>query len=77
MNWFSLQENWSDLRCRLRGRWSGLKAGHADSSRDRSDAVFCRRYGIPKNEARRKKRDWIKDPGVLDDWNDTRSILDM
>jgi hypothetical protein len=23
------------------------------------------------------RRDWIRDPGVLDDWNDTRSILDM
>ena len=77
MNWFSLQGNWSDLRCRLRARWSGGTARHEDPRRDRCDADFCRRYGIPKHEARRRKRDWIKDPGVLDDWNDTRSILDM
>jgi hypothetical protein len=35
------------------------------------------RYGITKQEACRCASEWIKDPGVLDDWNDTRSILDM
>lgn len=73
MNWNSVQENWNALRGSMTGQWS------AQSARSHRD---CETYlreccGVPREEACRKRRDWIKDPGVLDDWNDTRSILDM
>jgi hypothetical protein len=77
MNWTSIRENWNALRGRLAAH-EGAPAARASSK------VGCRRSAylhehcrVSTDEANRRKRDWIKDPGVLDDWNDTRSILDM
>jgi hypothetical protein len=49
-------------------RWSG---------RETLCGRDCRRYGISEKEANQKREDWIREPGVLDDWNDNRAILDM
>ena len=74
MIWNSIQSNWNVLQGRVLGRWSSS----ADDERMHLDCErYLREHGIPREEACRKRRDWIKDPGVLDDWNDTRSILDM
>ena len=74
MNWNSIQENWNVLQGRVIGHWSE----GADCERtDRDCEQYLRQHGVARDEACRKRRDWIKDPGVLDDWNDTRSILDM
>ena len=74
MNWKSIRETWNALR----GRTIGLKGATASRKtgchRSRYLHEHCR---VSRDEANRGMRDWIKDPGVLDDWNDTRSILDM
>jgi len=75
MNWDSIQQNWSELRNRLMGDWSVRRDdGH---SRRHCEEYLRRHCGVRREEACRDRRDWIRDPGVLDDWNDTRSILDM
>lgn len=75
MTWDSIQQNWSELR----GRLMGHRSDHADDERSRRHCEnYLRKHcGAAPEEACRDRRDWIRDPGVLDDWNDTRSILDM
>ena len=76
MNWKSFRETWNALR----GRWIApkvappLASGKAGCRRSTYLHEHCR---VSRDEANRGMRDWIRDPGVLDDWNDTRSILDM
>ena len=77
MNWSSIPQSWNEFRGRLMPRWGTLSPNEFGKARIRREAYFCERCGISKDEANRKMQDWIKDPGVLDDWNDTRSILDM
>jgi hypothetical protein len=76
MNWKSFREDWSALVARM-GRGAPTSRASAKTvGRPRSRYLHehCR---LSRDEANRRMRDWIKDPGVLDDWNDTRSILDM
>ena len=79
MNWQRIQESWNGLHCLVSGHWKS--AISADLAKSRVCDALSRqdqaRYGISKEEAHRCVSEWIKDPGVLDDWNDTRSILDM
>ena len=77
MNWKSFREDWNTL-------WrSGTIAKGAASprvpvkARRRRSTYLHEHCRVSRDEANRRMRDWIKDPGVLDDWNDTRSILDM
>ena len=43
-----------------------------------SSSAACRSaMGWPARKPHRQIDDWIKEPGVLDDWNDKRPILDM
>ena len=77
MNWYSIQQSWNELRGRFAARWGERSDEECGTVRNRRRDYFCKRCGISGNEANRKMHDWIKDPGVLDDWNDTRSILDM
>ena len=74
MIWNSIQENWNALQGRVLGHWSTT----ADDERaHRGCDEYLRAHGVSREEACRKQSDWIKDPGVLDDWNDTRSMLDL
>ena len=77
MNWFTIQRSWSAFRGRLKAPWGRLANNSRSKARGRRRQYLCKRCGISGDEANRRMRDWIKDPGVLDDWNDTRSILDM
>jgi hypothetical protein len=76
MNWRNIQNSWNSFRGSLPSLWS-RSAHDGRHARLRRSEYLCKRCGISKEEANRRTRDWIKDPGVLDDWNDTRSILDM
>jgi hypothetical protein len=79
MNWQRIHETWSGLHCKVTGHWQN--AISADLSQSWVCDALSReeqaRYGISREEAHRCVGEWINDPGVLDDWNDTRSILDM
>ena len=77
MSWSSVQQSWNDLRGRLGAPWGLRSDDESGKARARRKDYLCKRCGVSKDEANRKMHDWIKDPGVLDDWNDTRSILDM
>lgn len=76
MNLHSIQENWGGLFGRVKAQWEKLTDDDYGDSRHHEE-VLCGRYGLCRKEAKRSKEEWMKDPGVLDDWNDTRSILDM
>jgi hypothetical protein len=80
MNRNHTEEAGSTLVRRLRRQWHRLLhddfAAFDCSRRARLESVH-KRYGIPKDEARQRVSTWIREPGVLDDWNDTRSILDL
>jgi len=79
MNWQRIQRGWSGLHCRISAAWAKALGRDIASVRV-CDALSSRkqdRYGISRKEANRCAAEWIRDPGVLDDWNDTRSILDM
>ncbi len=80
MNWDSIQESWKQIRGRVTAQWgpSGNDVrGMTKGRREQLCGRTCQRYGISKEEANRHIDGWIKEPGALDDWNDTRSILDM
>ena len=77
MNWDIIQGNWKQFQGRVKGQWGRLTdddlsqiAGLREELAGRIQA----RYGIAKEEAQRQIDDWIKEPGVLDDWNDRRAI---
>ena len=79
MSWLQIRHSLRGLGCRAAGRWKRAIGTDLAKMRVR-DALSPRdqaRYGISKAEADRCVGDWIKEPGVLDDWNDTRAILDM
>jgi hypothetical protein len=71
MIWDTIQRNWNELQGRVLGQRSS-----ADERRNCNE-YLRRKCDVSPEEACRDKREWMKDPGVLDDWNDTRSILDM
>jgi hypothetical protein len=80
MTGYRIEGAWRAIRDRLKARGKGLVASvrlKAACRRREKEACMQERYGVSKEEARRRKRDWIREPGVLDDWNDTRSILDL
>jgi hypothetical protein len=72
MIWCNVQRSWHAL-------WGRLVAPQNKSkgARLRRGEYLRKSCGISKEEANRRMKDWIREPGVLDDWNDTRSILDM
>jgi hypothetical protein len=76
MNWKMFQETWNALRGRPAADESAIAGASRKTGCGRSTYLHehCR---VSNDEANRRKRDWMRDPGVLDDWNDTRSILDM
>ena len=76
MNWKMFQETWNALRGRSAAD-KGANAGASGKAGCRRSTYLHEHCRVSTDEANRRKRDWIKDPGVLDDWNDTRSILDM
>jgi hypothetical protein len=78
MNWKSIGESWNALRGRVTTRRGTTNEdGVSGKSGFRRNGYLHEHCQVSRDEANRRMRDWIKDPGVLDDWNDTRSILDM
>ena len=76
MKWTFLHRSWSDLTALISPPWSKLHQERR-KAKENERANYFRSCGICPSEARRRKREWMKEPGALDDWNDTRSILDM
>jgi len=77
MSWDLIQENWKQLRGRVLAQWDKLTEDDLDQIGGEGDKLsdYVRtRYGIPKSEADKQVSEWIREPGVLDDWNDRRSI---
>ena len=80
MTWDHIEGSWHQLRGKARERWGelfGHDADVAEGCREQLAGRIKERYAIEKSCARRRKKSWMKEPGALDDWNDTRSILDM
>ena len=77
MNWNSFRETWDALGRRLVARTGAPVGSASGKARCRRNTYLHEHCRVSTDEANRRRRDWIKDPGVLDDWNDTRSILDM
>jgi uncharacterized protein YjbJ (UPF0337 family) len=80
VTWDRIAADWSQFSGRARARWSDLSDDDLEAIRgDRGElgARIARRYALEKEEADKQIDDWLKEPGVLDDWNDRRPILDM
>ncbi len=76
MTWNSIRGTWSAL---LRGFFARQDhpAEGLPGPGGRGHRYLRGCCDVSSREAGRRQKDWIRDPGVLDDWNDTRSILDM
>jgi uncharacterized protein YjbJ (UPF0337 family) len=80
MDWERVEGNWLQLKGKAKKQWGKLTDNDLDVIAGREEELAGRiqeRYGIEKAEAQRQIADWMKEPGVLDDWNDTKPILDM
>jgi uncharacterized protein YjbJ (UPF0337 family) len=80
MNRLQMEGAWHEFLGRMKLRWGRLVHDDFATFDGRREAITGRmqkRYGISNEEARRRVNEWIREPGVLDDWNDTRSILDL
>jgi uncharacterized protein YjbJ (UPF0337 family) len=80
MAWDRIEGNWREFKGKARKQWGKLTDDDLEVVAGRQEELAGRiqqRYGIEKDEAHRQIAEWMKEPGVLDDWNDTRPILDM
>jgi uncharacterized protein YjbJ (UPF0337 family) len=70
---------WREIHGALKAGWGrvfGDAATHAAGRREATVARMQRRYGLTREEAT-SAEECLREPGVLDDWNDTRSNLGM
>lgn len=80
MSWDLVEAGWKQLKGKVQKQWGKLTDDDFDVIAGRREELTGRlqeRYAIEKAEADRQIDDWMKEPGVLDDWNDRRAILDM
>jgi uncharacterized protein YjbJ (UPF0337 family) len=80
MSWDGFEKGWNEIRSLIASRWDKLTEEDVAAIGGRREELSQRlqkRYGFSAEEAERQMNDWIRDPGVLDDWNDRRPILDM
>jgi uncharacterized protein YjbJ (UPF0337 family) len=80
MSWDVIEGNWKQFRSRIKEKWGDLSDDDLDAIDGRREELARRiqqRYAIEKDRAHSEIEDWMREPGVLDDWNDRRAILDM
>jgi uncharacterized protein YjbJ (UPF0337 family) len=80
MNWDRIEGGWKQFKGAVKERWGKLTEDDLSVIEGRRENLAGRiqeRYGIARDEADREIDNWLKEPGVLDDWNDRRAILDM
>lgn len=80
MKWDRVEGDWKQFQGKAQKRWDKLTQEDLAVVEGRREHLAGRirdRYGIAQEEADRQIDDWMKEPGVLDDWNDRRPILDM
>jgi uncharacterized protein YjbJ (UPF0337 family) len=80
MTWDRIEGNWKEFKGRVKEHWGDLSDDDlavVEGRREELAGRIQRRYGIAREEADRQIEDWLREPGVLDDWNDRRAILDM
>jgi uncharacterized protein YjbJ (UPF0337 family) len=80
MSWDLIEANWKQVVGRVRQRWDKLTDDDLSTVEGRREKLAARiqeRYGIASHEADGEIEEWMREPGVLDDWNDRRAILDM
>jgi uncharacterized protein YjbJ (UPF0337 family) len=80
LSWDRVEAGWKQLKGKVQKQWGKLTDDDFDVIAGRREELAGRiqeRYAIEKAEADRQIEDWLKEPGVLDDWNDRRAILDM
>jgi uncharacterized protein YjbJ (UPF0337 family) len=80
MSWDLIEANWKQAVERVKRRWDRLTDEDLTAVEGRREQLAARieeRYGIARHQAHSEIEEWMKDPGVLDDWNDCRAPLDM
>jgi uncharacterized protein YjbJ (UPF0337 family) len=80
VSWESIEGDWPRFVGKAKHRWADVTDEEWAMVRGSREAFASRlqeRYAIAKDEADRQIDEWMKEPGVLDDWNDRRPILDM
>ena len=77
MSWDKVSGDWPKFTGRFKKTWNQLSDNELASSRgDRVElaALLQQRYGLSSEDAAKRMDDWLREPGVLDDWNDRRPI---
>jgi uncharacterized protein YjbJ (UPF0337 family) len=80
MSWNLVEANWKQFAGRVKTRWGLLTDDDLLTVAGKREALEGRlqeRYGLASHQAHGEIEEWMKEPGVLDDWNDRRAILDM
>jgi uncharacterized protein YjbJ (UPF0337 family) len=80
MSWDVIEGNWKQFKGKVKTQWGKLTDDDLEQIEGRREDLAGRiqkRYGLEKAAAHRQIDDWMREPGVLDDWNDARPILDM
>ena len=80
MNWDRIEGNWKQIAGNVKERWGELTDDDLQKVAGKREQLVGRlqeRYGIAREDADRQIEDWMREPGVLDDWNNKRPILDM
>ena len=80
MSWERIGADWPNFRGKAQKHWANLSDEDLESAagdREELAARIQKRYGVEKAAAHKEIEDWMKEPGVLDDWNDRKPILDM
>jgi uncharacterized protein YjbJ (UPF0337 family) len=80
MSWDRVESDWLQFTGKVKKRWGDLTdddLAQAAGRREEFSRRLQARYGIERDVAEDQIDDWLREPGVLDDWNDRKPILDM
>ena len=77
MSWDKVSGDWPKFRGRFKKTWNRLSDDELDRSqgdRHQLTSLVQERYGMTSEDAGKRLEDWLREPGVLDDWNDRRPV---
>ncbi len=73
--WETVVAYWTGLCSRL-GVGQGGRSANSGSSREEVSRRIRERYDTARKQAARPTREWLRQHGVLDDWNDAWRSFD-
>ena len=77
MSWDTVAGGWPIYKGRFKQSWDRLSDEDLEKTkgdRSRLSTLLQGSYGLTAEDADRRMEDWLREPGVLDDWNYRRPI---